>query len=231
MRATRRIVAIGSLALAATLVLACSSTNNNSNKNTPVGTVTQAATQAAPASATVATTQAPRSPAAAGSAPAGSPAASSVPMCPPSGSANALTGAGSTFDSPLFSKLFDLYNQQCKVQVNYQSVGSGAGIQQLTAKTVQFGATDAPMTDDQINAAGGDVLHIPVTIGAVPVGYNLPGVKSGVKLSGDVLAKIFLGQITRWSDPAIKALNAGMNLPDLDIAVVHRSDGSGTSFI
>ncbi len=239
MRATRRLGAIASFALVATLALACSSNNNNSNKNT-ASTVTQAATQAASASATTAaatvsgsptTGAAPRSPTAASSAPAGSPAAGSVPMCPPSGSANALTGAGSTFDSPLFSKLFDLYNQQCKVQVNYQSVGSGAGIEQLTKKTVQFGATDAPMTDDQLNAAGGDVLHIPVTIGAVPVGYNLPGVKSGVKLSGDVLAKIFLGQITKWSDPAIKALNAGTNLPDLDIAVVHRSDGSGTSFI
>jgi len=152
-------------------------------------------------------------------------------MCPPGGSANALTGAGSTFDNPLFSKLFDVYNQQCKVQVNYQSIGSGGGIQQLTQKTVQFGATDAPLTDDQIKAAGGDVLHIPVTIGAVPVGYNLPGVKSGVKLTGDILAKIFLGQITKWNDPALRAINAGVNLPDLDIAVVHRSDGSGTSFI
>jgi phosphate transport system substrate-binding protein len=224
---TRRLGAIASLALAAMLALACSSNNNNSNKNTPVSTVTQAATQAAPASATVAATRVPSLPTAAG----GSPAASSVPMCPPSGSANTLTGAGSTFDNPLFSKLFDLYNQQCKVQVNYQSVGSGAGIEQLTKKTVQFGASDAPMTDDQINAAGGDVLHIPVTIGAVPVGYNLPGVKSGVKLTGDILAKIYLGQITKWSDPAIKALNAGINLPDLDIAVAHRSDGSGTSFI
>lgn len=211
---TRRLGAIAALALAGALALACSSNNNNSNKSRPASTVTQPASSPATVAA------------------AGSPgAASTVPMCPPSGSANALTGAGSTFDNPLFSKLFDLYNQQCKVQVNYQSIGSGAGIQQLTKKTVQFGATDAPMTDDQISAAGGDVLHIPVTIGAVPVGYNLPGVKSGVKLSGDVLAKIFLGQIKKWNDPAIAALNAGTNLPDLDIAVVHRSDGSGTSFI
>ena len=154
-----------------------------------------------------------------------------VSDCPPSGSATSLTGAGSTFDQPLFSKLFDTYNQQCKVQVNYQSVGSGAGIQQLTAKTVNFGASDAPLTDDQIKAAGGDILHIPITIGAVSVGYNLPGVKSGIKMTGDVLAKIYLHQITKWNDPALTALNPGTNLPDLDISVVHRSDGSGTSFI
>jgi phosphate transport system substrate-binding protein len=119
----------------------------------------------------------------------------------------------------------------CKVQVNYQSIGSGGGIEQITKKTVNFGATDAPMTDQQILDAGGGILHIPVTLGAVSVGYNVPGLKSGVKLSGDLLAKIFLGTITKWNDPAIKSLNSGINLPDLDITVVHRSDGSGTSFI
>lgn len=155
----------------------------------------------------------------------------SVPACAPSGGATSLTGAGSTFDAPLFSKTFDTYNTQCKVQVNYQSIGSGGGIEQLTKKTVNFGASDAPMTDDQIKAAGGDVLHIPVTLGAVSVGYNLPGVSSGVKLTGDVLAKIYLGSIKKWNDPAIKALNGSMTLPDLDITAVYRSDGSGTSFI
>lgn len=157
--------------------------------------------------------------------------ATSVPACPPSGSGSSLTGAGSTFDAPLFSKQFDVYNQQCKVQVNYQSIGSGGGIEQITKKTVNFGATDAPMTDDQIKAAGGDIIHVPVTLGAVSVGYNLPGIKSGVKLSGDGLARIFLGSIKKWNDPALKSLNPGMDLPDLDITVVHRSDGSGTSFI
>ena len=157
--------------------------------------------------------------------------ASGVPMCPPSGAATSLTGAGSTFDAPLFAKQFDTYNTQCKVQVNYQSIGSGGGIQQLTSKTVNFGASDAPMTDDQIKAAGGDIIHIPITLGAVSVGYNLPGVQAGVKLSGDVLAKIFLGTIKKWNDSAITSLNPGMNLPNLDIAVAHRSDGSGTSFI
>ena len=154
-----------------------------------------------------------------------------VSPCPPSGSANAITGGGSTFDQPLFSKLFDDYNQQCHVQVNYQAIGSGAGIEQLTKKTVNFGASDAPLTDDQIKAAGGDILHIPITIGAVSVGYNVPGVQSGIKMTGDVLAKIYMGQIKKWNDPALKALNPGMKLPDLDISVVHRSDGSGTSYI
>lgn len=151
--------------------------------------------------------------------------------CPPAGSVGSLTGAGSTFDAPLFGKQFDVYNQQCKVQVNYQSIGSGGGIEQMTKKTVNFGASDAPMTDDQIKAAGGDVLHIPVTLGAVSVGYNLPGAKSGIKLNGDVIAKIFSGSIKKWNDPALKALNTGTDLPDLDITPVHRSDGSGTSFI
>jgi phosphate transport system substrate-binding protein len=162
-----------------------------------------------------------------------SPAASANAgaACPPAGAATSLTGAGSTFDAPLFAKQFDVYNQQCKLQVNYQSIGSGGGIEQFTKKTVNFGATDAPMTDDQIKAAGGDVLHIPVTLGAVSVGYNVPGLSAGVKISGDVLAKIFLGTIKKWNDPALKALNPSLSLPDLDITVVHRSDGSGTSFI
>jgi len=126
MRPTRHLAMLSALALAAALALACSSNNNNSNKNNTAGTVTQAATQAAATSATSAATKAPGSPTSSSAGtPAGSPAAGSVPMCPPGGSANALTGAGSTFDNPLFSKLFDVYNQQCKVQVNYQSIGSG----------------------------------------------------------------------------------------------------------
>src|SRR5579883_2230401 len=230
------------LVLTAALAVGCGSNNNNAgnNKNTAAPSATQAAASVAATTTTApitaaATTTAPTAAATAAKtatpAAATSPTASTLSMCPPADMATSLSGAGSTFDNPLFSKLFDVYNQQCKLQVNYQSVGSGAGIEQLTKKTVQFGATDAPMTDDQVNAAGGNVLHIPVTIGAVPVGYNLPGIKSGLKLSGDVLAKIFLGQIMKWNDPAIKALNAGMNLPDLDIAVAHRSDGSGTTFI
>ncbi len=217
--------------LGASLGLACSSNNNGNNQNVPTTAATKAASVAS-AAGTLPTIAA-SSPTRAASSPvaAGTGAAAALPACPPSGSATSLTGAGSTFDNPLFNKLFDTYNQQCKIQVNYQSVGSGAGIEQLTQKTVQFGATDAPMTDDQIKAAGGDVLHIPVTIGAVPVGYNVPGLKSGVKMSGDVVSKIFLGTIKKWNDPALTALNPDLKLPSLDISVVHRSDGSGTSFI
>jgi len=146
-------------------------------------------------------------------------------------SARELTGAGATFPYPLYSKWFDVYNKKTGVQINYQSVGSGAGIQQLTQRTVDFGASDAPMTDEQLKAAPGEVLHIPTVLGAVVVTYNLPGVDKGLKLSGDTLAGIFLGSVKRWSDPRIAADNPGVKLPDTDIAVVHRSDGSGTTNI
>ena len=145
-----------------------------------------------------------------------------------------LNGAGSTFDNPLFSKAFSEYTKaHPDVQVNYQSVGSGAGIQQLTQKTVDFGATDAPMNDEQLQAAGGAdaVVHIPVTLGAVAITYNVPGVQDPIKLDGATLGDIFLGTITSWSDPKITALNSGATLPDTPIAVVHRSDGSGTTNI
>ena len=149
-----------------------------------------------------------------------------------SGGTVLLNGAGSTFDNPLFSKAFSEYSKANKnIQINYQAVGSGAGIQQLTQGTVDFGASDAPMTDQQIAAAGGDILHIPVTLGAVSVGYNLSGIADGLKLDGPTLANIFLGTITSWNDAAITKLNPGMNLPNTPIAVVHRSDGSGTTDI
>ncbi|MGB3329087.1 MAG: phosphate ABC transporter substrate-binding protein PstS [Thermomicrobiales bacterium] len=145
-----------------------------------------------------------------------------------------LTGAGSSFDNPLFSKAFAEYtNANPNVRVNYQSVGSGAGIKQLTEKTVDFGATDAPMTDDQLAAAGGAdaVVHIPITLGAVAVIYNVPGLSAAIKLDGPTLASIFDGSITKWNDDKIKALNAGVELPDTAISVVVRSDGSGTTNI
>lgn len=143
-----------------------------------------------------------------------------------------LNGAGSTFDNPLFSKAFSEYGKlHPNISVNYQSVGSGAGIQQLTQNTVDFGASDAPMTDKQITDAGGDVIHVPVTLGAVSVAYNLPGVEEGLKLTGNVLADIFLAKITAWNDPAIAKLNSDRKLPETPIAVVHRSDGSGTTDI
>jgi phosphate transport system substrate-binding protein len=145
-----------------------------------------------------------------------------------------LNGAGSSFDNPLFSKAFAEYAKiNAGVRVNYQSVGSGAGIKQLTAKTVDFGATDAPMTDEQLQAAGGAdaVVHIPVTLGAVAITYNAPGLEQPIDLDGPTLADIFLGAIATWNDPKIAALNQGVTLPDLPIAVVHRSDGSGTTNI
>jgi len=141
---------------------------------------------------------------------------------------NTLLGAGSTFVNPLFSKMFSQYTAS---KVNYQSIGSGAGIAQLTAKTVDFGDSDAPMNDDQTKKIGAPVLHIPMTSGAVVITYNLPGVNATLNLSGKDIADIYLGKITNWNSAEIKATNKGVNLPDMPIVVVHRSDGSGTSFI
>lgn len=146
-----------------------------------------------------------------------------------------LQGAGSTFAAPLFTKAFEAYTKSVNpnVRVNYGGGGSGAGIKQLTEKTVDFGATDGPMTDEQLKAAGGPdkIVHIPVTLGAVAVIYNVSGLSAPLNLDGDALAKIFLGSVAKWNDDAIKALNPGVELPDSYIAVVHRSDGSGTTNI
>ena len=143
-----------------------------------------------------------------------------------------ITGAGATFPYPLYSKWFSEYNKlHPNVELNYQSIGSGGGIRQVTNRTVFFGATDGPMTEDQLRAAPGKILHFPTVLGAdVPV-YNLAGVSSQLKFSGSVLADIFLGKITKWNDPALAGLNPGVNLPDTGITVVHRSDGSGTTYI
>lgn len=141
-----------------------------------------------------------------------------------------LNGAGATFPYPIYSKWFYEYNKSTGVAINYQSIGSGGGIQQLTNGTVDFGASDAPMTDDQISKVKTGVLHFPTVAGAVAVAYNLQGVDK-LKLDGETLAKIFLGDITKWNDHAIAALNDGVSLPDLNITVAHRSDGSGTSNI
>ncbi len=169
----------------------------------------------------------------------GTSTATSTPQvaspCPPTGSASALTGAGATFPGPLYSKWVAEFDNLCQVQINYQAIGSGGGIKAITDKTVDFGASDGIMTAEQeaaANQAGGPILHIPMTSGAVAVVFNLSGIQSGqLKLSPDVLADIYLKNITKWNDPRITALNAGLNLPDTDIAVVHRSDGSGTTFI
>jgi phosphate transport system substrate-binding protein len=142
-----------------------------------------------------------------------------------------LNGAGATFPYPIYNKWFNEYNKAKGVQINYQSIGSGGGIQQLTNGTVDFGASDAPMTDEQMAKVKGGVFHFPTVAGAVVMAYNLPGVKSGLKLTPSVLADICMGSITKWNDPQIAELNDGVNLPDMNITFAHRSDGSGTSNI
>jgi phosphate transport system substrate-binding protein len=143
-----------------------------------------------------------------------------------------LNGAGATFPYPIYSKWFNVYTQvDPAVRFNYQSIGSGGGIKQITEQTVDFGATDGPMTDEQLKAASGHILHFPTVMGAVVVTYNVAGVASGLKLSPDAIAGIFLGKITKWNDPALAGSNPGVALPSQDIILVHRSDGSGTSYI
>jgi len=144
---------------------------------------------------------------------------------------NAMIGAGSTFDNPLFSKMFSEYNKLNGMKVNYQSIGSGGGIQQLTSKTVDFGASDAPLNGKQDSALSSPAIHIPVTAGAVVITYNLPDVKDTLMLTPDVLSKIYLGEIKKWNDPQIQAINKSTKLPATDIVVSHRSDGSGTTNI
>jgi phosphate transport system substrate-binding protein len=146
--------------------------------------------------------------------------------------AQQINGAGATFPYPIYSKWFSEYNKlHPNVEINYQSIGSGGGIRQLSAETVFFGATDGPMTSDQLFAAPGRILHFPTVLGGdVPV-YNIPGVDAELKFTGPLLADIFLGKVTKWNDPAIAALNPGVRLPGDDITVVHRSDGSGTTYI
>jgi phosphate transport system substrate-binding protein len=143
-----------------------------------------------------------------------------------------INGAGATFPYPIYSKWFDEYHKaHPEVAINYQSIGSGGGIRQITNETVFFGATDGPMTDEQLAAAPGRILHVPTVLGAdVPV-YNLPGVKTELRFTGTVLADIFLGTIRKWNDPALATINGGVPLPLTDITVVHRSDGSGTTYI
>ncbi len=146
-----------------------------------------------------------------------------------------LNGAGATFPYPLISKWSNEYHKlKPDVQINYQAIGSGGGIRQLVAGTVDFGASDAPMTEEQLadaKKAHGEVLHIPETLGAVVVVYNIPGVNQVLKFDGPTVADIYLGKITSWSDPRIKQLNPGAKLPDTKIIVVHRADGSGTTYI
>jgi phosphate transport system substrate-binding protein len=146
--------------------------------------------------------------------------------------AQALNGAGATFPQPIYEKWFDAYAKKTGVKINYQGVGSGTGISQYTNGTVDFGASDGPMNADQMNAVQGDVIHIPTVIGAVVITWNLPSLgNTQLKLDGATIADIYLGKITNWNSTRIAALNPGVKLPNLDIIVVHRSDGSGTSYI
>jgi phosphate transport system substrate-binding protein len=143
-----------------------------------------------------------------------------------------IDGAGATFPYPIYSKWFSEYNKlHPDVQINYQSIGSGGGIRQLTNQTVFFGASDGPMTNEQLAAAPGKILHFPSVLGGVVPVYNVPGVSAELKFSGTTLADIYLGKVTKWNDKAIAADNPGVSLPGTDIAVVHRSDGSGTTYI
>lgn len=146
-----------------------------------------------------------------------------------------LNGAGATFPYVIYSKWFDEYQKKTGIQFNYQSIGSGGGIKQVIEGTVDFGATDGPMNDTQLAEAkakqGTDVLHIPTVMGAVVATYNVSGIGAGLKLTPDVLAEIFLGTVTKWNDAKIAASNKGVALPDKAVVVVHRSDGSGTTYI
>jgi phosphate transport system substrate-binding protein len=143
-----------------------------------------------------------------------------------------LTGAGATFPALIYDKWFRDYAQKTGVHINYQAIGSGGGVRQLSEETVDFGASDGPMTDDEIaKAKGGRVLHIPTVIGAVAIAYNLPELKEPLKLDGGTLAQIYLGHITKWNDGRIANLNPGVPLPNRNILVAHRSDGSGTTYI
>jgi phosphate transport system substrate-binding protein len=143
-----------------------------------------------------------------------------------------LNAAGATFPYPMYSKWFDQYHQaHSNVQINYQSIGSGGGIRQLLDKTVDFGASDGPMTDEQLKQASVPILHFPTVLGADVPSYNLPGVSAELNFTPEALGGIFLGKITKWNDPAITSANLGVKLPGDDIVVVHRSDGSGTTYI
>jgi len=142
-----------------------------------------------------------------------------------------INGAGATFPYPIYSKWFDEYHKNTGVQINYQSVGSGASIKQLLSGTVDFGASDKPMSDKQLADSKVKILHFPTVMGAVVPTYNIPGVSTELNFTPEALAGIFLGRITKWNDPAIAGVNKGVSLPGNDIVVVHRADGSGTTFI
>src|ERR1044072_9375283 len=150
----------------------------------------------------------------------------------PGNSETRIQGAGGAFPNPIYQKWISEYNKaNANVKFDYQSIGSGGGIKQITEKTVDFGGSDAPMKDDELKNAKGQILHIPTVLGAVVITYNLPSVTTELKLTPEAVAGIFLGTIKKWNDPAIASSNEGVTLPANDITVVHRADGSGTSFV
>jgi phosphate transport system substrate-binding protein len=207
---TLRIFGICLLALAMTFGFACGSDDKDAASTSATPWVTQAAATATNPTAAAAGTYRPRK------------VVSSVN----------LSGAGATFPNPFYTKAFDEYRSfDSNVKVNYQSIGSSGGIKNFTEKTVDFGATDAYMTNEQLTAAGGpgNVFHIPTAAGAVVVTFNIPNFSGSLKLSPETLSGIFLGDIKKWNDPKLVADNAGVNLPNANIAVVHRADGSGTT--
>jgi len=155
-----------------------------------------------------------------------------VALALPAGGQTTINGAGATFPNPIYQKWFSEYHKaHSDIQFNYQSIGSGGGIRQVLAGTVDFGASDGPMSDEQLSQAKTRILHIPTVLGAVVPAYNVPGVSGDLKFTPQTLTGIFLGKITTWNDPAIAKENAGVNLPNQSIIVIHRSDGSGTTFI
>lgn len=157
-------------------------------------------------------------------------AAFALPAAMPASAATAITGAGATFPYPIYAKWAETYNAKTGVRLNYQSIGSGGGIAQIKAKTVSFGATDKPLSPKELNEAG--LAMFPTVIGAEVLVYNLPGIKAGeIVIDGPTLAAIYMGKITKWNDAALAKLNPGLKLPNMPIVVVHRSDGSGTTFI
>ena len=200
-----------------------------------VGACSSGGASSAPSSAPSAapTTAATTAPTTAASEPAASASAAAAVTYRCTKADGQLNGAGSTFIFPLLSKMGEDYNTKCGVKLNYQSIGSGGGVKQWTNNTVDFGASDAYLADSEIAAAAanGEPVEIPVTFGAVVVAYNLPAVSGPLKMTPDIIANIFLGKITKWNDAAIAAANPGAVLPDTDISVVHRSDGSGTTSI
>ena len=198
----------------------------------PAGAVSPAATSATAASAPApAAPSAAAKPAANGTAaPASAPAGIGLIKGPFPGEAQTLTGAGATFPAPLYTKWFDEYAKLTGVKVNYQAIGSGGGIKGITDGTVDFGASDGPMSDEQLKAAKGEILHVPMTLGGVAVTYNVPEAKDPLKFTPETLPAIYLGTITKWNDPKLVADNPALASVNKDIVVVQRSDGSGTTY-